>query len=108
MDEMVERVAKAVLDDLENRRGIQQELEGIKDTDPEVYDEIKDAIGRAAIAAMREPTERMKLAGARSIGKSMREANHLVRSLKCWQVMASIALDDEQPLPPLPENKGLK
>lgn len=99
MDEMVEQVAKAIWYS-------DPEQDEDWDTIPPHWKDEFYPKARAAIAVMREPTDRMKLAGARSIGRSMREANYLVRSLKCWQVMTTIALDDEQSLPPLPENKG--
>ncbi len=45
----VEAVAVAILHDLEDRKGIKQQFCSIKDEDPEIYDEIKMAIGHAAV-----------------------------------------------------------
>ena len=42
---------------------------------------------RAAIKAMREPTQSMLLAGARSIGSTMSWENHMERSKACHQAM---------------------
>lgn len=58
--------------------------------------DIAKDMARAGIAAMREPTESMKLVGARSIGRTMGETNHIQRSLDCWQAMIDAAL----PSPP--------
>lgn len=57
----VEKVGRAVLADLMDRQGYQQALE---DLDDDVGKEIQQAIGRAAIEALREPTEGMIAAGA--------------------------------------------
>lgn len=52
-------------------------------------------VARAAIEAMREPDAETRLAGARSIGETMRTENHTVRSWKCWQAMIDKALESD-------------
>lgn len=48
----------------------------------------------------KEPTKEMLLAGARSIGSSMRQENHNERARECWKAMVDSYLDGtEQPLP---------
>jgi hypothetical protein len=47
---LVERIAKAVLYDLEDRRGVGNELEAVRHESPAIYREIKKAIGEAALA----------------------------------------------------------
>jgi len=49
---VVERCADAVLDDLLERRGIRQTLEPIRDNDPDVWDDIRSAIGTAALVEL--------------------------------------------------------
>jgi hypothetical protein len=56
---MVERAGRAVLADLEDRRGFKHLLMQLKYDDPEIYAEIVQAVGRASITAIREPTEAM-------------------------------------------------
>lgn len=58
MNEMTARVADAVLADLRGRRVIGDELDGLA-ADKAVYEDIREAIGRAAIKAMRVPTAEM-------------------------------------------------
>ncbi|MEE8607238.1 MAG: hypothetical protein V3S55_06530 [Nitrospiraceae bacterium] len=48
---------------------------------------------KAALEAMRSPTDEMLLVGARSIGKTMGVANHIERSRPCWQAMIDKALE---------------
>ncbi len=56
----------------------------------ELADSIETALSEAGLVIVpREPEPGIVLAGARSIGESMKEANHNVRSLKCWQAMIS-------------------
>jgi hypothetical protein len=62
MSEMGERMANAILEDLKDRRGIRQAFDAIEDDD-EVMAEIREAIGRAAIMALRQPTPKMIEAG---------------------------------------------
>lgn len=46
------------------------------------------------------PTPKMIIAGARSIGSSMRQENHNERARECWKAMADAYLDEiEQPIP---------
>lgn len=63
MSEMIENVGLAALNGLLDRRGIKSELEAVRDDDPELWTEIVRESGRAAIEAMREPTEIMLVAG---------------------------------------------
>lgn len=51
--EMVERVGLAALKGLLDRRGIKHELGACKSEDPEIWQEIVEETGRAAIEAMR-------------------------------------------------------
>lgn len=83
MSEMVERVAAAVLKDLSDRRGIRQAFDNIDDG---VMAEIRDAIGRAAISAMRGPTAAM-IAAREVPGVLERDDIRLV-----WEAMLDEAL----------------
>lgn len=56
MSEMIERVADAILKDLRYRKGFGQIWD---ECDEGIQAEIREAIGRAAILAMREPSEVM-------------------------------------------------
>lgn len=47
------------------------------------------------IKALRNPTTDMKLQGARSIGRTMGQENHNVRSDDCWKAMVDAALEGE-------------
>jgi len=49
-----ETVARAIPDDLEDRRGIKSELRMVAHESPEIYEEIKQAIADAAIVAVLE------------------------------------------------------
>ena len=47
-----------------------------------------------------KPTPEMLLAGARSIGNSMRQENHNERARECWKAMCDSYLQDTtQPIP---------
>ncbi len=47
-----------------------------------------------------QPTIEMLIAGARSIGGSMRQENHNERARECWKAMVdAYVLGTEQPLP---------
>ena len=59
MNEMIERVGTAALSGLLDRNGIKYELGDCKSEDSEMWREIVEETGRAAIEAMREPTEAM-------------------------------------------------
>ncbi len=48
---------------------------------------------------MTEPTLEMVLAGARSIGRTMRWENHNDRSRACWQAMIAASEGIEEPRP---------
>lgn len=50
---------------------------------------------RAALKAMLEPTAKMSLAGARSIGKTMGVANHTERAAQCFRVMITAAMEGD-------------
>ena len=84
MSEMVERVAKAILDHVPQGYGMYQ-------NEAEEY-------ARAAIAAMREPTGEMKDAGADSYGVPAPAIGSLPLSVingqptKAWQAMIDEAL----------------
>jgi hypothetical protein len=47
-EEALIRVAQAILRDLEDRRGIKQQLQAVRWEDPGIYREIQLAIGRLA------------------------------------------------------------
>lgn len=49
-DSLPRLVARAVLDDLEDRRGIKRELLAVRYDDPEIYAEIERAVAAAACA----------------------------------------------------------
>lgn len=53
---MIERVGKAIMSDLMDRKGIRQAFDGI---DSDIVDEIVLEIGRKAIEAMLNPTKEM-------------------------------------------------
>lgn len=53
---MIERVADAVISDLTDRRGIRQAFD---DIEPDTFQEIRQAIGRAALEVLRYPTQEM-------------------------------------------------
>lgn len=80
MSEMVERVAKAILDDMSQRKGIGDELDQVDD---EIMEEIKEAIGRAAISAMRQPNRAMSHAGFDQVGQKYSDV---------WKAMIDEAL----------------
>jgi NurA-like 5'-3' nuclease len=46
------QVARAVLDDLEDRRGIKWELRAVRRENPAIYAQIEDAIGTLALDAL--------------------------------------------------------
>jgi hypothetical protein len=50
------RLARAVLDDLEDRRGIKWEVEGVKESHPETYAEIERAIAENLMQVIRTPS----------------------------------------------------
>lgn len=47
----------------------------------------------------REPNPKMLLAGARSIGNSMRTDNHTERAAECWRAMIAALEGKEEPKP---------
>lgn len=53
---MIHLVGEAIIDELTSRRGFRQAFD---DCDDGIQAEIRDALARAAIEAMREPTEEM-------------------------------------------------
>lgn len=61
MDEMIERVARAIMGDLGDRSGV---LDGIDD---ETLEEMGASIARAAIKEMRKPTEAMVAAAVKAV-----------------------------------------
>ena len=88
--EMVERVATTI-DAAENAYLLQADdaLAGLRE-EPEYG--FPETVGRAAIAAMREPTEAMKLAGSLKVSafKGTGVARHHVTEV--WQAMIDVAL----------------
>ncbi len=46
-----------------------------------------------------EPTTEMVLAGARSIGNTMRYDNHNDRARECWKAMIAARSGQEEPVP---------
>jgi hypothetical protein len=65
MNEMKKRIAKAVLDDLCDRRGIRHAFDGIDDR---TMEEIREAIGTKALRAMLEVAVALEQAGAAGEG----------------------------------------
>ena len=63
----LEKTARAVLGELKGRKGVGNELRAIEDADPEIYAEIEQAIGRAAIESLMEPTSEMTIEGAKQM-----------------------------------------
>jgi hypothetical protein len=82
----VEEVAKAILDDLKDRSGV---LDGIDD---DVIAEIGRDTARAAIEAMREPTEAMAEAGCKDQpwGYGINDA------MQTWRSMIDAALSEQE------------
>ena len=86
-DNMVERVGLEILDELESRKGFRQVIDEIENDGADLYDEVRDAVGRAAIAAMREPTEEMckcaesNWSGFCTDGGAFRAARRLYRAM---------------------------
>lgn len=59
-DSMIEKVGAAIARELKNRRGFRQIFDGL---DEDIESEVIQALGRAAIEAMREPSPEMVDAG---------------------------------------------
>jgi len=85
MSDMIERVAEAIMSDLRERSGV---IDGI---DEDIVEEMGDTLARAAIEAMRAPTE------------AMEEAALDVRPLmlpdsprEVWGAMIDAALNEER------------
>jgi hypothetical protein len=51
--ELRRQIARAVLDDLEDRRGIKWELEGVKESYPETYAEIERVLAENVMKVLR-------------------------------------------------------
>lgn len=57
----------------------------------------------------RHPTPEMLIAGARSVGNTMRWENHNERSQACWRAMVKAYYEEsEEPRPTQPLSKGPK
>lgn len=88
MSEMVERVADAILLDLTDRSGFGNSWDSCDD---EIKNEIRKAIGRAAIFAMREPTNAMIEAHIETCAGDAAEAGP-ERTGQAWRAMIDEAL----------------
>ena len=93
----VEQVADAVLADLSDRSGVGAEIDGIRSSDPETWEQIRWAIGRAAIEAMRVPTEGMIEAGDGEAGWWEDSSPDVV-----WRTMIAAALSEAPTSAPAP------
>lgn len=102
MSEMIERVAKALIVSRFGQDAMFMFLPVPPEFDPTGEKQLKFIAridearveARAAIKAMREPSGNMKLEGVRSIGRTMGQENHNVRSRDCWQAMIDDALEE--------------
>lgn len=56
----------------------------------------------AALPHLQEATEQMLVAGARSIGNTVGETNHIERASACWRAMNSARDGIEEPRPTNP------
>ena len=90
MSDMVERVGLEILDELESRKGFRQVIDEIENDGADLYDEVRDAVGRAAIAAMREPTEVMVRAGSAAVETECSAED-------VWDEMSIAALRERSP-----------
>lgn len=86
MSEMIERVATAIY---ENRRRMYEDRVPFKDLYPSAQRPYLDE-ARAAIEAMREPTEEMIAAGARGSGEDSQDV-----ALGAWEAMIDAALSKD-------------
>lgn len=93
MTEMVERVARAIFEDAEAQMVAEKHLDKPRDWD-RIFPWFRNShiqYARAAIAAMREPTEAMQTVGAAGLGVSD-EGDICFNARQAWQDMIDVAL----------------
>lgn len=97
---MVKIVGESALEGLLGRKGVGNELESYKYDDPEIWDEIVEETGRAALRAMMEPSEEMLGIGCGITDFVLPDAvwatpeAHKIEMKAAWQAMIKAALEE--------------
>lgn len=101
MSEMIKEVGSAALVELFGDPVLGPELNLMRMADPGRLAELRDLVGRAAIAAMRKPTDRMIDAGSDAMGVGISwslepgEGIDSFDAMPVWQAMLDAALSED-------------